>query len=76
MVSTINHRLQNSQGEEKSIIFNAFFLTLEVKENIESFSKETKEINQINFNQNFCMIKKNQCILVTLNVLTLDTLKR
>ena len=76
MVSTINHRLQNSQGEEKSIIFNAFFLTLEVKENIESFSKETKEINQINFNQNFCMIKKNRCILVTLNVLTLDTLKR
>lgn len=49
LVSTINHRLKHSQGEEKSIIFNAFLLTLEMNEKPESFSKEMEEIKPNKF---------------------------
>lgn len=46
LISTTNPRLKHSQGEEKSIVFNVFLLTLKVNEKKERFIKEAKEIKK------------------------------
>lgn len=59
-ISTTNPRLKHSQGEEKSMVFNVFLLTLKVNEKKKTFHQRNKrdKVNQMNFKQNSYMIKK------------------